>query len=264
MHVHAAAVLAVDGLWHEGGVDAVVGCHLLHDEAGDHHPVGHGERVVVMGVDLVLGGGHLVVRGLHGDAELVEDADGLLAQVVAQVGRQHVEVAALVDDLGALGVAEVEVLQLGPHEELQPHALGALKLAAQHPARVALVGLEVAAEDVAEDEGRLLLVLRPGQEFERLPVGHRDDVRLLDLGVARDGRAIEGGAALQHAVELDVGDLHHLQVAEDVREPQLDVLHVLIGDLPADTGLELIIHVSSFTAVDLSVIVRICTTAPAA
>ena len=100
-----------------------------------------------------------MVRRFHGYAELVQHAHGLLAQIVAQVGRQHVEVAALVDHFGPLGALEVEVLQLGPHEEPEPESPGPLDLTAQDPARVALVGLEVASQHVAEDEGGLLLVL---------------------------------------------------------------------------------------------------------
>ena len=41
VHVHAAAVLAMQRLGHEGGVHAVVGCHLFDDEAGDHDAIGH-------------------------------------------------------------------------------------------------------------------------------------------------------------------------------------------------------------------------------
>ena len=105
VHVHAAAVLAVHRLGHEGRVHAVVGRDLLDDQAGDHDPVGHHQGLVVVRVDLVLRRRDLVVGGLHGDAELVERAHGLLAQVVAEVGGEDVEVPALVDDLGRrLGV----------------------------------------------------------------------------------------------------------------------------------------------------------------
>ena len=90
------------------------------------------------------------------------------------------------------------------------------------------------------------MVLRPGEDLEGLPVGHRDDVRLLDLGVAGDGRAVKGRAALEHAVQLQLRDLDHLEVAEDVGEPELDVLHVLVRDLLADPGLELTIHSHPF------------------
>ena len=183
-----------------------------------------------------------MVRGLHHDAQLLQRAHRLLAQVVAQVGRQHVEVAALVDDLGLLGCLEVEVLELGPHVEVEPQVGGALELPSQDPAGVALVGLELAVQDVAEDEGRALLVLRPGQHTQGLPGGHRDDVRLLDLSVPGDRRAVEGGAVLHDAVQLGLGDLDHLEAAQDVGEPQLDVTHVVVRDLLADPGLELIVH----------------------
>src|SRR5450756_1717985 len=83
-------------------------------------------------------------------------------------------------------------------------------------------------EDVAEHERGALAALRPGQHREGAPVGHRHDVRLLDLLVPADRGAVEGRPALEHVVELAVGDLDHLEVAEDVREPQLDVLHVLV------------------------------------
>jgi hypothetical protein len=243
VHVHAAAVHAVQRLGHEGGVHAVVSGHFFDDQPAGHDAVGHDQRLVVVRVDLVLRGSDLVVRGLHGDVETVERADGLLAQVVAQIGRQHVEVAALVDHFGGGAVTlEVEVLELGSDVELEPERAGAVELTAQHPARVALEGPVIAAEHVAEHEGGLLVVLRPGQDLERVPVGHGHDVGLLDLGVAGDGRAVKGGARLDHAVELAVGDLDHLEVAEDVGEPQLNVLDLLVGDELADAGLALIIH----------------------
>ena len=229
-------------LGHEGRVDAVVSGDLLDDQPADHDAVGHDQGFVVVGVDLVLRGGDLVVRGLHGNVEAVERADRLLAQVVAQVGRQDVEVTAFVGQLGLAVALEVEVLELGAHEELESELAGAVELAAQHPARVALERLVVAPEHVAEHEGRLFVVLRPGQDLERVPVGHGHDVGLLDLGVAGDRGAVEGGARLDDAVELAVGDLDHLEVAEDVGEPQLDVLDLLVGDELADGGLALLIH----------------------
>ncbi len=246
MDVHAAAVLAVHRLGHEGRVHAVVGRDLLDDEADDHDPVGHGQRLVVVRVDLVLRRGDLVVAGLHGDAELVEGAHGLLAQVVAEVGGQDVEVAAVVGELGLVGVLEVEVLELGADVEVEAQLRGALDLAAEHPARVALERLVVAVEHVAEDERGALAALGPRQDREGVPVGHGDDVALLDLGVAADGRAVEGSAALDHVGELPVGDLDHLEVPQNVREPQLNVLHVLVSDELLDCGLALISHSHPF------------------
>ena len=150
--MHAAAVLAVQRLGHEGGVHAVVGRDLLHDQAADHDAVGHDQGLVVVRVDLVLRRRHLVVRRLHGDVEAVQRAHGLLAQVVAEVGGQDVEVAALVGEFRPVAALEVEVLELGADEEVEAHVGGPLELAAQDPARVALEGLVVAVEDVAEDE----------------------------------------------------------------------------------------------------------------
>ena len=101
-------------------------------------------------VDLVLRGPDLVVGVLHVDAELLEREHRLAAHVGAGVERGQVEVAALVEDLGLAGlgarVAEVEELELGADVEgVEAHRLRALERAAQHVARVALVGLAARA-----------------------------------------------------------------------------------------------------------------------
>ena len=64
-------------------------------------------------VDLVLGRADLVVGVLDVDAELLERQHRLAAHVGAGVERREVEVAALVEHLGAVVVAEEEVLELG-------------------------------------------------------------------------------------------------------------------------------------------------------
>ena len=116
-------------------------------------------------VDLVLARPALVVGEVHADAELLEREDGLAADVGAGVERREVEVAALVERLGVLVVAEEEVLGLGADvEELEPEAVGALQRAAQDVARVALVGRALGREHVAEHARDALLLRPPGKD----------------------------------------------------------------------------------------------------
>ncbi len=88
-------------LGHEGGVDAGGHRHLFDDQAAGQDAVGHGQRVRVAQVDLVLGRRDLVVAGLDADAHLLEREHGLAAQVAGAVERRQVEVAALVQGRGA-------------------------------------------------------------------------------------------------------------------------------------------------------------------
>ncbi len=110
MDVHAAAVLVGQGLGHERGVDAVPHGDFLDNQAIGHGAVGHSESVGVAQIDLVLAGGHLVVTGLHTDAHLLQGQDGLPPQVGSGIQGGEVEVAAPIQNGGALGVGEVEVL----------------------------------------------------------------------------------------------------------------------------------------------------------
>ena len=80
------------------------------------------QRVRVAHVDLVLARPDLVVGVLGVDPELLEREHGLAAQVRPGVERRQVEVAALVEHLGRLRVAEIEVLELGPDVVVvEPH-----------------------------------------------------------------------------------------------------------------------------------------------
>ena len=149
--VHARAVLAEQGLGHEGRVKAVLHRVFLDRDPVGHAVVGHLQRVGVAHVDLVLARADLVVGVLGMDPELLEREHRLAPQVRAGVERGQIEVAALVEDLGGLGVAEVEVLELGPDVEVvEAHRLGALDGAAQDVARIALVRGALGRQDVAE------------------------------------------------------------------------------------------------------------------
>ena len=87
----------------------------------------------------------------------------------------------------------------------KPIALRALQRAAQHVARVALVGRALGRQDVAEHARDALLLRAPRQHGERRRVGHRDHVGLLDRVEAGDRGAVEAHAALERVVELGRG-----------------------------------------------------------
>ena len=120
VHVHAAALHALERLGHERGVHALAGGDLLDDQPERHDAVGHRQRVGVPQVDLVLARGVLVEAVLDRDAHRLERADGLLAQRAGDVGRGQVEEAALVERhrrLALLRRREVEELDVGSDEE---------------------------------------------------------------------------------------------------------------------------------------------------
>ena len=103
---------ALDGLGHERRVHAEVGGDLLHDEAERHHVVGHGERVGVAEVDLVLARAELVEAVLDRDAHRLERDDRLAPQLAHHVELGEVEEAGVVERLGRLGRLEDEELHL--------------------------------------------------------------------------------------------------------------------------------------------------------
>ncbi len=122
-----------------------------------------------------------MVGVLDVDAELLQRDDGLAADVGARVQRGEVEVAALVEDLGAVLVAEQEVLQLRTDVEgVEAELVHALQRAAQHVPRIALVGRALGREDVAEDASDALLPRAPREDREGRRVRHGHHVGLLD------------------------------------------------------------------------------------
>ena len=240
--VHARAVLAEQRLGHERRVPAVLERDLLDRDAVGHAVVGHLQRVGVAHVDLVLARPDLVVRVLDVDAELLERQHRVAPHVGAGVERGEVEVAALVEHLGALGVAEQEVLELGADVEVvEAHLVGALDRAAEHVPRVALVGLALGGEDVGEHarDAAAVLLRAPRQHVEGRRVGHGDHVRLLDGVEAGDRAAVEAHAALEGVVELGGVDAERLQLAQDVREPEADEADAALLDERLDVVLGL-------------------------
>ena len=253
MGVHARAVDAVDGLGHEGRVEAVqVGDGLERELEGDR-VVGRAQAVVVLEVDLVLAGGHLVVRGLDPDAEGLERVDHVLADFLGEVGRE-VEVAGLIvrqrRDLAVVVAAEEEELELGPGVPLVAQLGGALELALEDEAGVARERVAGRGHHVADDAGRAAAAERAGTEraMTRLPGDLREGVHvraqplvaLGDPGEALDRAAVEPGAVLDGALELVERDGDRLHDAQDVRELELHEADVvLLGRLDLGDGIHL-------------------------
>ena len=108
--------------------------------------------------------------------------------------------------------------------------------AAQHVARVALVGLALGRQDVAEHPADALLLGPPGQHRERRRVRHGDHVGLLDRVEAGDRGAVEAHPALEGVVELGGVDRERLQLAQDVGEPEPDEADLALLDERLDVG----------------------------
>ena len=70
---------------------------------------------------------------------------------------------------------------------------------------------------------------RAGHHPERLRIGDRDHVRLLDRVEARDRRAVEAHPVVERRLDLGRGDREALQVPLEVGEPEEDVLDLLLS-----------------------------------
>ena len=112
--MHAGAVVADDGLGHEGGGLAVGGGGVVHDVLEHLRPVGTLGQARELGADLALAGGrHFVVMHFDRDADLFQrDAHGG-TDVVQAVDRRDREVAAL-DGRTVAEVAAFELVAGGP------------------------------------------------------------------------------------------------------------------------------------------------------
>ena len=206
-------------------MDAVALRRLLHDQADRHDGVGHGQRVGVAQVDLVLAGGVLVLGVLDGDAHLLEREHAPLAEVARHVAGGQLEVRAAVEGHGSVagvGVGEVEVLDLRRRVEREALLPGAVERPAQDVAGAPLERRPVEVEDVAEHPGHRSVVGVPGQDLEGLRIGPGQDVALLDPREPVDGRSVERHPLLEGVLELGGGDGERLGGTEHVREPKLD------------------------------------------
>ncbi len=228
--VHAASRLAVHGLGHEGRVHAVELGDLLDYQPVGHDVVGHLQRLVVAQVDLVLAGADLVVAVFDVDAEVLERSDGLLAQIDGEVSCGHVEVRAVVEQLGALIVREVVVLELRADVEGEAEIRSTLEHALEHIARISGIRRAVRAFDVAEHRRHERALIAPRQDLQGRGIGHRDHVGLLDACEALDRRSVEAHAFVHRGLEFVGRDHERLQEAENVGEPQVDELDLILAD----------------------------------
>ena len=144
-------------------------------------------------VELVLPGRHLVVARLDRDAQVVECADDLLADIAGDVDRV-VEVAGPVVAPGAhaatgrVGVQEEE-LQLRRDRVVEAEGGSLRQHTRQHAARVAGEALTVRRQQIADHLGAEHAVcLADGQGLE---VGTKEHVALEDPGETLDRRAVE-------------------------------------------------------------------------
>ena len=238
VRVHARAVLAEQRLRHERRVVAVPGGDLLDDQPVGDRVVGHRERVGVPHVDLVLRRRHLVVVVLDRDPDRLERVDRVVAHLGGRVLRGHREVAALVERLRVLVVLEEEVLELGADgERVEAQLLHPVERRPEDVARVALVRHAVRLDDVADHPRDLraelvpVLVDRPRHQLEGGGVGDRDHVRLLDRVEAGDRRAVEAHPVVERALHLGRRHRERLEVPLEVREPEQDVLDLLVAEL---------------------------------
>ena len=221
--VHAAAVHSEDGLRHEGRVHAELLRGLFHGEPVGHDVVGHGEGVGVAQVDLVLGRGHLVMDVFDRDPHRLQVDDRSLPHVGGHVEWSQVEIAAPVKKFSALGVLEIEVLELRADVEGEAELRRSLELLAQHVARIAVERTAVRVVDVAEHPGDLGFGL-PGDDLERAGIGEGDHVRFLDPREPFDRGAVEPHPFGKGAFQFLRRDGERLQESEDIREPQPDEL----------------------------------------
>ena len=227
MDVHPGAIDAEDRLGHERRVQPVLLGDRLERELEGDGVVGGAQRVRVLKIDLVLPLRDFVVSRLDPDTEPLEGIHHVLADLLSQIGGE-VEVAGLVVrewfDPAALAAAKQEELQLWPGVDDEPELPGAVHLATQDVAWVTDERLAIGREHVADDPGgaprsgaRLPRDLREG-----VHVRHQVLVGFGDPGEAFDGRAIEPGPVLDRSLQSMDRDRHGLDMADDVRELQLD------------------------------------------
>ena len=195
----------------------------------------------------MLRGGHLVVRVLHLDTELVQSIDGVTTQVGAGVERGQIEISAMVEDLGAATVSEVEVLEFRPHVHGVAHARGLVRDLLEDVTRVAGKGLAVGRTDLAEHAGRAAGAGTPREHRKSTRVGEGQHVRLLDAGEALDRGSVKAHAFIKSSLELGGSDREALEGSQHVGEPEADKLDLLLLDDTYDVLLgQLFCHSRSF------------------
>ena len=265
--MHPRAVVADDGLRHEGRGLAVRARDIEHRVLEDLQPVGALHQGIEFRADLVLPRGrHLVVVHLDFHALFLERERDRGADVLQRIDRGHREVAAL----QRRTVAEVAALELevgGPwrlfrvdlhraarhvdlpldgveDEELRLRTeVGDVSQAARlevrlgflrDRARIALVALARRRLDhVAGDRKRRLVV--EGIHTHGIRIGHEQHVRSLDAFPTRDRGAVEEVAVLELVVvERLHGNGNVLFLAFGVGKPKIDELDLVFLDCLED------------------------------
>ena len=255
VHVHAGAVVANQGLGHEGGGLAVSVGHVVHHVLQQDGPVSALHQGAELGAQLVLAGArHFVVEHFDRDAQGFQDQRHFRAHVLRAVDRGHGEVAAL--DGGT--VATVAAFELGAgvpggfvfvdFEERARHVVGpthAVKneelgfrteegciaqagrlqvgfAALGDGAGVAVVGLAVGrVQHVAAHEQRSLFV--EGVDVRGVRIGHEQHVRSFNALPASDGRTIKGVAGAEFVfIKVRNRHGHVLLFAAGVREAEVN------------------------------------------
>ena len=230
--MHAAAGHAIDGLGHEGGVEAVEARHGLHRQLEGEDVVRRFQRLGILEVDLVLPVAAFVVAGLDFEAHLLQGQADLAPRLLPVVQRAHVEIGAFVIGLQGgtalfIGLKEVE-LTFRAHVEGIAHGSSLAELLLQHITGVAHEGGPVGIVHIADEAGHAAQPPVPGQKLEGLRVGPEILVALMDADKALDGRAVKGDLVVHGLLDLRGGDGHVLQLPEDVRDLQADEAHILL------------------------------------
>jgi hypothetical protein len=95
MHMHARAVVAIDGLRHERRRLAIGGRDLMDDIFVDLHRVGALGQRLELEAQLVLRAGDFVVMLFRLDAQIAHDGEHLAADILRGIDRRDGEIAAL-------------------------------------------------------------------------------------------------------------------------------------------------------------------------
>ena len=179
---------------------------------------------------------HFVMRRLDVKSHLLERQDDLAADVLAEIDRREVEVAARVVRFGgrlAVG-ASLEQEELGLRA--RPSSTKPLSLARAMTRFSAVRGQP--ANGVPSGLA-MSQMIRPtcseppyvhGKHLERREVRLEVHVRFLDADEALDGRAVEHDPAVERLLELPVRHLDVLDDAEDVGELEAEELDLLALD----------------------------------